>query len=448
MRTGDGLLVRLNPVAAGLAPDTLVGLCEAASRHGNGVMEVTARGSIQIRGLTEESAPLLAGDADALGIVARTGVPVETSPLAGLDPDETADPRPLAEAIRVAIENAGLSARLGPKVSVIVDGGGRIGMDDLLADVRLAAVRRDGETLWHMGIGGTAATARPLGPFAEAQARGAVLAALEAIAALGHEGRGRDIAVGRPPTPDPSPQGGGGPGRGSFPSPLWGGVRGGGARWSPVSSLAIFPLANATHALGIALPFGSMPAQKLAELAQAAIECGAAEIRPAPGRMLLTMGLTADSAKTLQKKAVALGFVTKAADPRLSIAACPGKPACASGHIETRAIAEQAARQNPGLLDGSLTLHVSGCAKGCAHPAAAALTLVGGENGAGLVADGTAKTLPAGYASGYDAASGIGRIAALVGAARRPDETAAACLARLGAEKIATAFAQDRRARG
>ena len=70
------------------------------ARHGNGIMEVTARGSLQIRGLTAESAPLLAAEVDALGIAVRTGVPVETGPLAGLDPEEIADPRPLAERIR------------------------------------------------------------------------------------------------------------------------------------------------------------------------------------------------------------------------------------------------------------------------------------------------------------------------------------------------------------
>ena len=38
MQTGDGLLVRLNPVAGGLASKALIGLCESASRHGNGIM--------------------------------------------------------------------------------------------------------------------------------------------------------------------------------------------------------------------------------------------------------------------------------------------------------------------------------------------------------------------------------------------------------------------------
>lgn len=428
MQTGDGLLVRLNPVAGGLPTAALIGLCESAARHGNGIMEITQRGSIQIRGLTSESASLLADDVNALGIVVRTGVPVETSPLAGIDPDETADPRPLAEAIRTAIENAGLSRRLGPKVSVVVDGGGRIGMGALLADVRLTAVRREQGTYWHLAVGGTADTARPVGLVGEADAVGTTLETLEAIATLGRDGRGRDIAAGR--LPAPSSQGEGAGGGDAQPLPL-----------DSASPLEAFPLANATHALGVALPFGSMPAEQIAELTHAA-GLGATEIRPAPGRMLLLLGLTAESATALQSQAAALGFVTDVADPRLSIAACPGSPACASGHIETRALAEQVARQNAHLLDGSFTLHVSGCAKGCAHPGPATLTLVGGENGAGLVVNGTAKTLPAGYASGYDAARGIDRVAALVRTDRRPDGTTAACLARLGAAAIATAFAE------
>jgi precorrin-3B synthase len=193
MQTGDGLLVRLNPVAGGLSADALIGLCRSASRHGNGIMEVTQRGSIQIRGLTPESAGSLADDVNALGIAVRTGVPVETGPLAGLDPGEITDPRPLAEAIRASIEGAGLSSRLGPKVSVVVDGGGRIDMDGLLADVRLAAVRQDDGTLWHLAFGGTAATARPVGLFGAAEACAAAVVVLEAIANLGPEGRGRDL---------------------------------------------------------------------------------------------------------------------------------------------------------------------------------------------------------------------------------------------------------------
>src|SRR5688572_18872099 len=97
MQTGDGLLVRLNPVAGGLSPAQLVGLCEAAATYGNGVVEVTARGSVQIRGLTGHSAQEFATAVNELGIAVRTGVPVQTGELAGLDPREVTDPIVLAE---------------------------------------------------------------------------------------------------------------------------------------------------------------------------------------------------------------------------------------------------------------------------------------------------------------------------------------------------------------
>ncbi|MER9663992.1 nitrite/sulfite reductase, partial [Mesorhizobium sp. M0159] len=207
--------------------------------------------------------------------------------------------------------------------------------------------------------------------------------------------------------------------------------------------IGVLNLATTAIALGIGLPFGSIPAQKLINLTQYALTLGTTEIRLAPGRALLLLGLSPAACLSLHQTAAALGFVTDAADPRTRIATCPGAPACASGRIATRDIAETIAVENRDILDSSLTLHISGCAKGCAHPGPAALTLVGGENGAGLVVDGTAKALPAGYRPGYDAAHGIGRVAAVIRSARHPGETAAACLARLGAAGITEIYRQE-----
>ncbi|MFD9896631.1 precorrin-3B synthase [Mesorhizobium sp. NPDC059025] len=423
MQTGDGLLVRLNPVAGGLSPKALIGLTESAARHGNGIMEVTARGSIQIRGLTLASAGQLAAEVNALGIAVRTGVPVETGPLAGLDAQEIADPRPLAEVIRQAIAKTDLAGRLGPKVSIVVDGGGAISLDAILADIRLVAARGIGNMRWHLAIGGTAATARPLALLDESDVCDRVLAILQAIAAIGHEGRARDLSATSLPAD------------GTAPTHQQ-------SRRGDSALIGILALADDTHAVGIALPFGSMPAERIAQLCLEAHARGADEIRPAPRRTLLFLIPGEQDCFDLQQAAHGLGFVTETGDPRLHIAACPGEPACASGRIATREIAETVASSHAGLLDGSFTLHVSGCAKGCAHPATAALTLVGGENGAGLVVDGTAKALPPRYSPRYEAARGIGRVAALAGSARRGNETAATCLARLGEAAITDAFAR------
>jgi len=436
MQTGDGLLVRLNPVAGGLAPKALIGLGQSALRHGNGIMEVTARGSLQIRGLTAESARLLAAEVDALGIEVRSGVPVETGPLAGIDPDEIADPRPLAERIRAAIEEAGLAARLGPKVSVVVDGGGQLAMDAVTADVRLKAVRAGTGVAWRVSVSGDAHSARSLATVDADAARDIAVAALRMVAEKGREAHTRDLSerqlnslAGWHSVAPLS----------VLPEISLSGRTERGASHKPIG---LFPVAGDSFTLGIGLPYGSMPAQNLIDLARQASNLGTAEIRLAPGRALLFLGQPATANQPLQTAAAALGFVTSPADPRTRIAACPGAPACASGRIATRAIAETIAKQSADLFDTSLTLHISGCAKGCAHPGAAAITLVGDENGAGLVVDGTAKALPAGYRPGYDAARGVAAVAAAV-RARHADETVAACLARLGAAVVAELYRRD-----
>ncbi|TIQ21527.1 MAG: precorrin-3B synthase, partial [Mesorhizobium sp.] len=217
-------------------------------------------------------------------------------------------------------------------------------------------------------------------------------------------------------------------------------TEGGGKDRQPIG---IFDLAEAGFALGIGLPFGSMRAERIIPLTQHALPLGATEIRLAPGRALLFIGLSQTACHSLQQAAAILGLVTDAADPRTKIAACPGAPACASGRIAARDIAETIAAENRDILDASFTLHISGCAKGCAHPGPAALTLVGGDNGAGLVVDGTAKALPAGYRPGYDAARGIDSIAAAIRKTRLRGETTAACLTRLGAAGVTAPYRQE-----
>jgi len=81
-------------------------------------------------------------------------------------------------------------------------------------------------------------------------------------------------------------------------------------------------------------------------------------------------------------------------DPRRHVIACAGAPICASAHIAARAIAPRIADKIAQHLDGAFTVHVSGCAKGCAHAAAAALTVVGTPGGGALVAKGTAHDTP------------------------------------------------------
>ena len=129
MPTGDGLLVRLTPTGATIRPEAFIALCAAARSCGNGVIEITSRGSIQVRGLTERSVERLAAMIGRIDLPVSDGPPVMCDCLAGLDDEEVLDAGALAAQLRGAIASASFIADLEPKVSVAVDGGGALHLD-------------------------------------------------------------------------------------------------------------------------------------------------------------------------------------------------------------------------------------------------------------------------------------------------------------------------------
>ncbi|WP_191085579.1 nitrite/sulfite reductase [Roseococcus microcysteis] len=324
METGDGLLARLPPAA--MPPASWVALAEAARRAGNGLLDITARGSVQLRGLRTGTLDLAA---ELVPADWPRGALVMTSPLAGEALDEVRDPRPLAARLAAAAPPG-----LPPKATVLVDGGGTLHVAAEAADLRLVASPEG----WRIGHG-----AEWLGVAQEDEAFSITLDLLRAMAGDGTRapGGGRAIA------PEP---------------------------------IGLHRLRDGV-ALGLGLPFGRVDADTLIALAEAS---GARALRGAPGRALLAIGVP--DADALRRQAEALGFITDPADPRRRVAACPGAPGCAAALTETRALAASLA---PLVPVGAL-LHVSGCAKGCAHPRAATRTLVGMARGLGLIRRGRA----------------------------------------------------------
>jgi len=126
---------------------------------------------------------------------------------------------------------------------------------------------------------------------------------------------------------------------------------------------------------GLAAPFGRIEATELGALVAACVDAGGSEIRLSPWRALyVDAPIEAD------------GLIVDESDPLLRIEACPGAPACASATVDTRADARRLA-----AIGFGGTIHVSGCAKGCARSAPADLVLVGRDGRYGVVRDGTAR---------------------------------------------------------
>ena len=393
MATGDGLLARFAPLDC-IPLGAFIAFCAAAGRHGNGTIEITARGSLQVRGLTPASAPRFASAVATLDIAAGEGVPVVVDPLAD-DPGVLIDTAALAARLRRAIAAAALV--LAPKVCVLLDGGGRLHLDALAADVRLtAAASRQAPSL-HVAVGGDAASALPLGSIAPDRVVDAVVGILGVIAARGPAARALDVVRDE--------------GAGPFRAAVDGDVEPALARppRPPAEPIGRHPLRDGTVALGVGLAFGHAHAGALTELARAAGAGGVGLVRPAPGRALLLLGVTEEIAAALATSAEQLGFLARADDPRRRVIACPGKPDCASGLIAARALAAELARELP---PGSETIHISGCCKGCAHPAPAALTVVGTARGCGIVQYGPAHAEPRYHVDPAALAAEVARIAA------------------------------------
>ncbi len=380
MPTGDGLLVRLVPVGT-IPLAAFRTLCAAARTHGNGVMEVTARGSIQVRGLNAASAPRFAAAVAALSIAAEDGIPVHSNPLAGLDAEEILNAGALAADLRHALARTSLAAKLAPKVSVVVDGGGGLSLDELAADVRLCAeATNNGVALC---VGGVAAHGTQLGMVAPDNAVDAAMRLLEVIARRGRDARACDILAAE----------GTAPFRSALADVLMGDAPPCAARKCS-EAIGRHALRGGSFAYGVGLAFGHSDAAALESLAEAAGMAGAIGLRAAPGRVLMVIGLKQEKASSFVTDAERLGFIVRADDPRRHIVACAGAPICSAAHIAARAVAPAIVQASAPHLGRSFAIHISGCAKGCAHPAPAALTIVGTPSGCALIADGATLDVP------------------------------------------------------
>ncbi|SEP78870.1 precorrin-3B synthase [Devosia sp. YR412] len=351
MQTGDGLLARIRLAGGRIDPIRLERLASICGTYGNGVIEITARGNLQVRGLGEAVVSRFARDVRDV-VAVETGLVVEVPPLAGDDPLEFVDPRPLAAAIKEL--SAPLAARLGPKVTVVVDGNGQIGLEALKADLRFVAVGGD---RWLISVGAEllGTTSQPL------DCARIMLTALANLGPLARATDLRDLDLGDLVQPS---------------APV---------RQPVTSPIGKFQL-HRHDVTGLGLPFGAMAWESIAALAEDAWRFGISEFRLGPHHSLLAVG--ADD--SLLAEAAQVGFIMDPRDPRTRIRACIGSAGCASGHIAARSDAARLAL----LLPANTSLHVSGCAKGCAHPGVSDVTLVGRSDGYGLVIHGRASDTP------------------------------------------------------
>ena len=371
MPTGDGLLVRLHPREGILAVPQVRAIAESARRFGNGFLDVTSRGNLQIRGVRDSSHPSLVRRLLAAGLAdeAREDGPYRltlTSPLAGLDPTDLLNARDLAR--RIETEAASVRG-LPAKMSVAVDGGGAWPLDRFQADLRVVAVDTPRGVSVALGVMSRDAP-EWMGTLAPADAPAALRAVLTAFAGMiaGWPSGVRrvrdlpdalraslvaDVALGPVAVPSPRTTG---------------------------PSAGLIRTSQRQKSLLLVLPYGRCDAAILDEVASWCERFGTGEVRLSPGRGIAVPGIRDAEAAEAIALAADAGLIVAGDDPRLNLVACPGTPACANASTATHRDADRIAAAGGRLLAGGARVHVSGCPKGCALPGPAELTLVG-ENG-------------------------------------------------------------------
>ena len=375
MATGDGLLVRLHPPLGRLDAGQLRVIGTAAQRHGNGRLDISRRGNLQIRGIDEASHPSLVDELAAVGLAdsAGPGGPPRTivSPLAGRDPADHLDAAVLAQEVEAAIRTVD---GLPPKLAVAVDGGGRFPLLELDADICAVAIDHAAVAI---GLGAAAgprwcgttapaelpaALAALLSGFASAAASDQSLASMRNLPADLRAMLAAAARLGPPTVP----------------------------RLRPAAPRAgILQMPHGEAGVVLAAPFGRLDARQLIDVAGWAERFGDGEVRLSPWRGVLFPSVRHERLGAVITLASKAGLIAEPGDPRLFVFACPGRPDCASASVMTRHDASRLAALAGPLLRGRAQLHVSGCAKGCAHRGPAALTLVGDDGAYRIVVGGS-----------------------------------------------------------
>jgi precorrin-3B synthase len=379
MQSGDGLLMRAKIVGSKLPLAQAKEIAAIAQDCGNGLLDLSQRAQLQMRGLSEATRERAQSRLQAIGLLAPD---VATEAVLNI----VASPLPcaadgLANQLARAIAAESALRALPGKFLFLVDDGSAPGLAEIGADIRLEAsgaaiaVIVDGARDRAV-IGTPEASVDAALAFARAfiELRAERPFALRRMRALVAElGADRLTAA-----------------AGLKTEPYQTTCQGADLR----DLLGARRIGEMFFA-GVAVPYGRLHAKELAGLADATLGAGGMQLRLTPWRALLALAPSMTSAERIAETARELGFIVDADDARLAVVACPGAPECPQARGQTRMGLDAIAALARALSQGSVGLHVSGCAKGCAKPSATPATLVAaGDDRFDLVEGGVASDEP------------------------------------------------------
>lgn len=385
MKAADGFLARLRLPGGAIAPSEMRTVADVAERFGNGVVELTSRANLQIRGLDLTGIDTVADRLTGIGGIGSgpSGVThrdVVAAPLTGHDPDELIDlSLPTWQAADL-LSGAGLSG-LPPKFSVVLDSGGSAPVRHVAADICFGAIRtlggpardggdgggaggrgprKGGQVMLQIELGRSLDASEPTGGPIACVTGSDMPGVIVAAARLCSDSKERmaDLVERA--------------GRAELIATLAEGVH---VHWrhrppiasatgapAPVAPLGVLAHRNAGRVNVGAAPLLGRPSpdmlRSMADLADATSSL----IRLTPWRGVILLGVAEERADQVVGGLTQAGFSADPADPAHLVSACAGLPGCSSARADTLGAARA-------LLHGSSPIlsrvHLSGCEKRC-----------------------------------------------------------------------------------
>lgn len=344
MQSGDGLVVRIRPFAGRLSQAQGVGIAALSKEFGNGILDLTARANLQLRGVGSSDHQALIDALRKLDLV-DTSAEVEQRRNVIVTPfwvqdDET---QRLSDGLTKALCHLDAPA-LPHKFGFAIDTGDVPVLQDTSADIRLERDMTGSLLLIAAGCD----MGKPI------RSGDAIEEAL-ALARWFMAHRTDETRMAKLLERIPSPHG--------FTTPR-----------QHQTATAVPGRLNIGTLCGFA--FGQIDVAVLDRLA------ALAPLRMTPWRMLLS--------ETTEPLPDFDTVITDPSDPLLGITACTGAPGCAQALGDTRKLARHLAPHRKTRH----RLHISGCTKGCAHPKPAKTTITATPLGYDLIRNGCAADTP------------------------------------------------------
>lgn len=361
----DGLLARLIVPGGRLDASAFASFVRGCRSLGVDGFEITNRANLQMRGLDDARARAVLDLMVENGLLPRRDADrrraIVTSPLAGRDGTEQADPRALVQRIDAFLLGCDRTAALSAKAGIGVDGNGRWRIVQRSLDLVFVA----NGPLWQPVLAGVSldigltedavpqALEGLLHHLARAGTGRVKTLTTEQRDALVTEmrrlGAGLSTAV-SPSAPDRP----------------------------PVGAIAT---SDGRFALAAIAPFGVLSGAAALVAADAAAQLGSGDVTLSPWQGLVLPGLDAHGLAKAGRTLAEVGLATDPDTPFALLHACAAGAGCARSDAPVRSIARAVAGMLASRSDRARRIHVSGCARGCAWPRSADLVLQADDKG-------------------------------------------------------------------